>query len=71
MTTTLIWRDLRLGRSVVPASEVNVGEYVRLVIDFKCQYNFIHQLFAIDDCPDEGECRIWLQTDDARYDAAT
>jgi hypothetical protein len=71
MKSTLFWRQLHLGRSTIPASHVNFGEYVRLVIDLQDQHDFMQHLFTPIDCPDEREWQIWLETDAASYHAGT
>ena len=71
MTSTLFWRQLQLECSTVPASHVNFGEYVRLVINLQDQYDFMQHLFTQASCPDEDEYQIWLKTDKASYHAGT
>ncbi len=69
MKNTLFWRELQLGSFVVPASHVDVGEHVRLVMDSQCQYAFMQHLFAMADAPDERAWDIWLETESASYHA--
>jgi ABC-type transporter Mla maintaining outer membrane lipid asymmetry ATPase subunit MlaF len=71
MKSTLFWRQLQLGCSIVPASRVDFGEYVRLVIDFQYQYAFMRHLFAQADYPDKHAWQIWLETDSASYHSGT
>ncbi len=71
MKGTLFWRDLQLGHSIVPASHVDFGEYVRLVIDAQHQHTFMQHLFAMPDCPDEHTWEMWLETESAGYHVGT
>jgi ABC-type transporter Mla maintaining outer membrane lipid asymmetry ATPase subunit MlaF len=68
---TLFWRELQLGRSVVPASHVGFGEHVRLVMDVQYQYAFMQHLFTMADYPDEHTWEIWLETESASYHTGT
>jgi len=71
MTSTLFWRQLQLGCATIPASQVNFGEHVRLVIDIQCQHVFMQHLFTQAHCSNEREWQIWLETDAASYQAGT
>lgn len=71
MKGTLSWHNLQLGHSIIPASHVDFGEYVRLVIDFQYQYAFMQHLFAVTDSTDEHAREIWLETESASYHAGT
>jgi ABC-type transport system involved in cytochrome c biogenesis ATPase subunit len=68
---TLFWRELKLGRSTVPASHVGFGEYVRLVMDIQYQHAFMQHLFTMADYPDKHTWEIWLETESASYHAGT
>jgi ABC-type multidrug transport system ATPase subunit len=71
VTGTLFWNELQLGRSVIPASHVELGEHVRLIIDFQYQYDFMQHLFTPADCLDAQSWEIWLETESASYHAGT
>ena len=71
MSDTLEWNDLRLGQSVVPASHVSLGEHVRLVIDYKNQVQFMHNLFSPCSAPAAAPWPMWLKSGGKRYDAGT
>lgn len=66
----LYWNDLHMGQAVVPKSHVGFGEHVRLVINYRNQVNFMHNLFAE---PGESRCSwpMWLQADSEKYRAGT
>ena len=71
MKSTLFWRELQPGRSIVPASHVDSGEYVRLVADLQYQHAFMRHLFAQADCPNEHAWEIWMEADSVSYHAGT
>ncbi|MFQ5581033.1 MAG: hypothetical protein ACE5F3_00210 [Mariprofundaceae bacterium] len=70
MSGTLRWRQLQLGNGIIQSGKVAFGEYVRLVIDGRCQYDFMRHLF-FEPRPGEEAWQMWLETDTASIQAGT
>lgn len=71
MSDTLYWNDLHMEQSVVPESHVNAGEHVRLIIDYRSQVIFMHNLFNTETNGGSGPWPMWLQTTAGKYKAGT
>ena len=71
MSDTLYWNALHMEHSVVPESHVNIGEHVRLVIDYKNQVHFMHNLFNTDTDGRTAAWPMWLQTKTGKFQAGT
>ncbi len=56
---TLHWNELHIGQSIIPASHLQQGERVRIVINFPDQYSFMRQMFSSDSTP--SSTNIWLE----------
>jgi ABC-type transport system involved in cytochrome c biogenesis ATPase subunit len=71
MTEALHWDELHLGHSLIPASHVNRGEYVRLVMNYPCQFSFMQHMFQLaQECRDSN-WKMWLQSEGAIYPSGT
>lgn len=62
MIETLHWDKLHLGHSVIPASHVLHGEYVRLVMNYPCQLSFMQQMFLLEDECRNRDWKMWLES---------
>ena len=71
MNDILRWNALHLEQSMVPASHVGFGEHVRLIIDYKNQVQFMHNLFNPCSEPSAAPWPMWLQSGEKRYQAGT
>jgi len=67
MSCTLHWRDLHLGNTIIPASQVALGEHVRLVMDVVCQYACLHHIFAASEYHDDVVWELWLEANAFHY----
>jgi len=63
MNSALFWQDLQLGHTVIPGSHVVHGEYVRLVMNYTCQYAFMQHMFSPCDTYCRSHWKMWLQSD--------
>jgi len=70
VSDTLRWRELDMHGGTVPSGKVSFGEYVRLVMDGRCQYDFMRHLFFEADAGEEA-WQVWLETDTASIQAGT
>lgn len=71
MSDTLFWNELHLGHATIPKAHVKHGEYVRLVMDYPCQYAFMQQMFLLEEGEEQDRWKMWLQTDSGSYCAGT
>jgi len=67
MSSLLHWDELHLGHTVIPASHVSHGEFVRLVMNYPCQYAFMQHMFSPCDETCAETWHMWLQTDSERH----
>lgn len=63
MNSALHWHKLQLGHTIIPGSHVNYGEYVRLVMNYTCQYAFMQHMFSPCDAQCNSRWKMWLQID--------
>ncbi|GAV19606.1 hypothetical protein MMIC_P0554 [Mariprofundus micogutta] len=63
MSDVLHWDELHLGHTLIPASHVAHGEFVRLVMNYPCQYAFMQHMFSPCDESCADNWKMWLQTD--------
>ena len=71
MKDTLHWDELHLGHTTIPAASVNRGEYLRLVMDYPCQFAFMQNLFQSGERQLRPEWNMWLKSGDHTYAAGT
>lgn len=67
----LYWDELHLGHSLIPASHVNRGEYVRMVMNYPCQFSFMQHMFQLAEEYRNNDWKMWLQSKGATYPSGT
>ncbi|OIO67595.1 MAG: hypothetical protein AUJ57_10905 [Zetaproteobacteria bacterium CG1_02_53_45] len=65
MSNALHWHKLQFGLTDIPSSHVEYGEYVRLVMNFPCQYAFMQHMFSPCDVSSAENWKMWLQTEES------
>ena len=68
---TLHWDELHLGHALIPASYVKHGEYVRLVMNYPCQFSFMQHMFLLGDECRDSDWKMWLQSKAASHPSGT
>ena len=71
MSDTLHWSALHLGQTMVPAATVAHGEYVRLVMNYHCQYAFMQHMFCLKEDDRENGWKMWLESNSNSYPSGT
>lgn len=71
MNDTLHWHELHLGHSVIPASHVHHGEYVRLVMNYPCQFAFMQHMFLLGEEYRDSNWKMWLESGEHSYPSGT
>ncbi len=68
MKERLCWRELDLGLATIPEARVERGEYLRIIMDAQCQYDFMARVFPSDAQLAGGTSwQMWLETESASY----
>ncbi len=67
MNSILFWHELHLGHTLIPSSQVKHGEFVRLVMNYPCQYAFMQHMFSPCDESSANSWCMWLQTGADRH----
>jgi len=71
MSDALHWSDLHLGQTMVPAASVSHGEFVRLVMNYTCQYSFMQHMFCLKEDDRENGWKMWLESNSNTYPSGT
>ncbi|ATX82819.1 hypothetical protein Ga0123462_1982 [Mariprofundus ferrinatatus] len=71
MSDLLHWNRLQLGNIVIPEGQVSHGEYVRMVMNYPCQYAFMQQLFLLSEESRNSSSEMWLESNGEKYYAGT
>jgi len=67
----MCWRDMRLLERALPAGCVSRGERKRIVMPRRCQYVWLHGLFPDQVLQGKEGWQLWLETDEASFQAGS